>query len=388
MIDISYRIDKDILYLSIIGRIDASNAADAEGKMLEIKNNNSDKHIVIDADKLEYISSAGLRIILRLRKEFPKLAVINAAPEVYEVFDMTGFTDMINIQKAYRRLSIDGCEMLGKGANGAVYRYDEETIVKTYYNLDSLPEIQQERENARVAFVHGVNTAMPYGIVRIGDGYGTVTELLKAVSISKIIKENQENLQLPAKYYVDMIKNIHSIELKPGEIPDAKQLVISWAEFVAEHLPEAESKKLMKLVKEIPESNKMLHGDYHTNNIMVQNGEALLIDMDTLSMGHPVIELGSMFNAFVGFGETDPSITLDFLGFSAEVSEKFWKLALSMYLNTDDENVIKSVEDKAMIIGYTRMMRRAIRKNEGEAKVKRCYEQLVKLVNKVDTLDF
>lgn len=138
---------------------------------------------------------------------------------------------------------------------------DEETIVKTYYNLDSLPEIQQERENARVAFVHGVNTAMPYGIVRIGD-------------------------------------------------------------------------------------------------------------------------------AFVGFGETDPSITLDFLGFSAEVSEKFWKLALSMYLNTDDENVIKSVEDKAMIIGYTRMMRRAIRKNEGEAKVKRCYEQLVKLVNKVDTLDF
>lgn len=176
--------------------------------------------------------------------------------------------------------------------------------------------------------------------------------------------------------------------MKPGEIPDAKQLVISWAEFVAEHLPEAESKKLMKLVKEIPESNKMLHGDYHTNNIMVQNGEALLIDMDTLSMGHPVIELGSMFNAFVGFGETDPSITLDFLGFSAEVSEKFWKLALSMYLNTDDENVIKSVEDEAMIIGYTRMMRRAIRKNEGEAKVKRCYEQLVKLVNKVDTLDF
>jgi anti-anti-sigma factor len=143
--EITYRIDKDILYISINGRVDASNASDAEANIISLKNENADKHLVIDADGLEYISSAGLRVILRLRKENPKLAVINVSSDVYEVFDMTGFTDMINIQKAYRRLSIDGCEMLGKGANGAVYRYDEETIVKTYHNIDSLPEIQQER---------------------------------------------------------------------------------------------------------------------------------------------------------------------------------------------------------------------------------------------------
>ena len=146
--EITYRIDKDILYVSINGRVDASNASEAEASIIALKNENADKHLVIDADGLEYISSAGLRVILRLRKENPKLAVINVASDVYEVFDMTGFTDMINIQKAYRRLSIDGCEMLGKGANGAVYRYDEETIVKTYHNIDSLPEIQQEREKA------------------------------------------------------------------------------------------------------------------------------------------------------------------------------------------------------------------------------------------------
>jgi hypothetical protein len=89
---------------------------------------------------------------------------------------MTGFTDMVTVEKAYQRMSVEGCEFIAKGANGAVYRYDNETILKTYFAKDALPEIKQERENARRAFVLGINTAIPYGIVRVGDGYGTVTE--------------------------------------------------------------------------------------------------------------------------------------------------------------------------------------------------------------------
>ena len=118
--EITYRVDKDILYIAIDGRIDASNAAAAEEQIFAIKNANADKHTVIDADKLAYISSAGLRVILRLRKAEPKLAIINVAADVYEVFDMTGFTDMVTVEKAYPRMSVDGCEFIAKGANGAV----------------------------------------------------------------------------------------------------------------------------------------------------------------------------------------------------------------------------------------------------------------------------
>ena len=50
--DITYRTDKDILYIAVEGRIDASNAAEAEEKIFDIKNNNPGKHIVLDADKL------------------------------------------------------------------------------------------------------------------------------------------------------------------------------------------------------------------------------------------------------------------------------------------------------------------------------------------------
>ena len=389
--DVTYRIDKDILYIAIEGRIDASNAAEAEERIFGIKNDNPGKHTVVDADKLEYISSAGLRVILRLRKEDPKLAIINVASDVYEVFDMTGFTDMVTIEKAYRRMSVEGCEFIAKGANGAVYRYDDETILKTYFAKDALPEIKQERENARKAFVLGINTAIPYGIVRVGESYGTVTELLNATSVTKLIRANPDDMTQAVKYYVDMLKNIHSTTVEDGEVPDMKETALAWAQFVSEHIPEDQGKKLRALIEAVPKRNTLMHGDYHTNNIMVQNGEPLLIDMDTLCMGHPVFELGSMFNAFVGYSELDHQNMMDFFGYSYETAGKFWNLALKMYLGTEDEAVCQNVAEKAMIIGYTRMLRRAVRRPheaDSPAKIARCKEVLAMLLEKVDSLCF
>ena len=389
--DVTYRIDKDILYIAVEGRVDASNAAAAEAKIFAIKEQNPGKHVVLDADQLEYISSAGLRVILKLRKEVPKLAIINVAADVYEVLDMTGFTDMVTVEKAYRRMSVDGCEFIAKGANGAVYRYDAETIVKTYFAKDALPEIKQERENARRAFVLGINTAIPYGIVRVGDSYGTVTELLNAQNVTQLIRNNPDDLDQAVKYYVDMLKSIHAITVDDGEVPDMKETALAWADFVANHIPEDQGKKLRALVEAVPKQNTMMHGDYHTNNIMVQNGEPLLIDMDTLCMGHPVFELGSMFNAFVGYSELNHQNMLDFFGYSFETAGKFWKKSLQMYLGTEDETVCQSVAEKAMIIGYTRMLRRAVRRpNEADspAKIERCKEMLAILLDKVDTLTF
>ena len=389
--EVTYRIDKEILYIAIEGRIDASNAALAEEKIFSIEGANPGLHTVIDADNLEYISSAGLRVILRLRKEEPKLAIINVAPDVYEVFDMTGFTDMVTVEKAYQKMSVEGCEFIAKGANGAVYRYDDETILKTYFAKDALPEIKQERENARRAFVLGINTAIPYGIVRVGDGYGTVTELLNAVSVTKLIRQNPDDMSEAAKYYVDMLNSIHAVEVEDGVVPDMKEIALDWASFVSAYIPEEQGKKLISLIEAVPKQNTLMHGDYHTNNIMVQNGEPLLIDMDTLCMGHPVFELGSMFNAFIGYSELDHQVTMDFFGYTHEAAEKFWDMSLKMYLGTEDEAVCKSVAEKAMIIGYTRMLRRAARRpNEADspAKIARCKKMLAYLLEKTDSIYF
>jgi hypothetical protein len=124
---------------------------------------------------------------------------------------------------------------------------------------------------------------------------------------------------------------------------------------------------------------------------MIQNGETVLIDLDTLCLGHPVFELGSVFNAFVGFSEHDHQNIMDFFGFSFETAGRFWDISLKMYLGTDDEEVCRSVAEKAMIIGYTRILRRAIRRpDEADslAQIEICKKKLGILLEKTDSLCF
>lgn len=384
---------QDTITVALTGRIDSNNAAAVEQELTAQIGEAVQGPVVLDADQLEYISSAGLRVLLHLKKNIPQMTVINVHPDVYEVFDMTGFTQMIPIEKAYRVISVDGCEEIGRGANGTIYRIDQDNVVKVYNNADALDEIRHEREVARLALVLGVPTAISYDVVRVGDSYGSVFELLNARSFSKILAQEPDKMDWCVKEYVDMLKIIHGTVVPEGELPDMRQTAIDWAEFMRDHLPEEAAKKLVKLMCDIPKDDHMIHGDYHTKNLELQGDEVLLIDMDTLAVGHPIFELASMYNAFCGFYELDKEAIKDFQGFDYETAQTFWRKTLEAYLGTDDDIEIREVEDKARIIGYTRLIRRLIRRNgmdseDGRAHIEHWTGELLKLLEQYNSLQF
>ena len=391
--NINFKKEGKRLTVALIGHIDSANAGDVEKEIRDILDAEKPSDLVLDADQLNYISSAGLRIILRLRKEYADLKIINVSSDVYEIFDMTGFTEMMDISKAYRVISVDGCEVIGQGANGKVYRIDPDTVVKVYFNPDALPEIHRERELARAAFILGIPTAIPYDVVRVGEGYGSVFELLNAKSFAKLLINKEKPLEEVAAMSVDLLKQIHSTKIKPGTMPDMKAVALDWADFLKEYLPEDKWAKLHKLVADVPEDMHMMHGDYHIKNVMLQNGEVLLIDMDTLCHGHPVFELASVYNAYQGYSDVDHQVVQDFIGLPYETARKFWKETLRLYLDGADEETMRSVEEKAMLIGYTRIMRRRIRRNgfdteEGRIEIENAKKHILELVDKLDTLTF
>ena len=391
MDNVTFKTAENVLTINLSGHIDSANASEVEEEINRIKAENPAGNLVIDTENLDYISSAGLRIILRLRKECPDLKVINVSSEIYEIFDMTGFTEMIKIEKAYKTLSVEGCEVIGQGANGKVYRIDRDTIVKYYMNPDSLEDIQRERDLARKAFVMGIPTAIPYDIVRIGEGYGSVFELLNATSFAKILINEPERFDEVVSMSVDLLKKIHSTELKPGEMPDMRDNALVWADFCRNEIGTEAGDKLCAMVEAIPVDLHMMHGDFHIKNVMLQDGEVLLIDMDTLCTGNPIFELGQMYNAYRGFSETDHENVKRFLGIDYETADRFWRSCLSGYLGTDDEAKLDEVEKKAKIVGYSRILRREIRHGKGETEYSRnqiafLKENLPKLVMEVDSL--
>ena len=182
--------------IRLSGRIDSANSAEIENDILKQLEGKMDTAVTLDVEELEYISSAGLRVILRVKKTWPDVRVINASPEVYEILETTCFTEMMTVEKAYKVISVEGCEVIGEGFNGKVYRVDKDNVVKVYKNADALADIQHEREVARLALILGVPTAISYDVVKVGDSYGSVFELLNARSFAKILADEPERMEI------------------------------------------------------------------------------------------------------------------------------------------------------------------------------------------------
>ena len=386
---VTERIEDNVLYLELNGRIDSSNADQAEELIKAIKEAHPDLQSVLDAENLEYLSSAGLRVVLRMRKDMADLKIINVSNEVYEILDMTGFTDMLTVEKAFRRLSLEGCELIAKGANGTVYRYDAETIVKIYHNGASLEEVRLEKDLCRKVFIKGINTAIPYDVVKVDDYYGSVAELLSAKSIAKLLRADPETLEENMTIYTELLKKIHATPVKPGEMPSIKEIGVDWAQFLQPYLPTEQWEKLVSMMKAIPEPEFMIHGDYHANNVMIQNGEPLLIDMDTVAYGHPIFDFAAIYLGFVGYCECNHEGTMDFYGLPYEITVKMWDTLMKQYF--EDEAMRADVALKARVIGYARMMRRTIRRNglntpDGQELIALCKQRLSELLPQVDQL--
>lgn len=96
--EIIKNLNGNTLTVGIEGRLDTTTAPTLEA---ELKNSLNDvSELVLDLAKLEYISSAGLRVLLSAQKVMNaqgSMKIINVIPEVMEVFEITGFTDILTI---------------------------------------------------------------------------------------------------------------------------------------------------------------------------------------------------------------------------------------------------------------------------------------------------
>lgn len=87
------------IILEVLGRLDTTTAPAFEKTITE--NFDCDKNLILDFKALEYVSSAGLRVLLSTQKKMSKsniMKIINVCESVMEVFEITGFVDILNIE--------------------------------------------------------------------------------------------------------------------------------------------------------------------------------------------------------------------------------------------------------------------------------------------------
>ena len=294
------RIENDKLILELTGRIDTNNANQVDAEISAIISANPGLVPVFDAEKLEYISSIGLRILLKVAKgSGQKLQILNVSKDVYDIFETTGFTNILEVQKALRQISVEGCPLLGKGGNGSVYRLDDGKIVKVYKPWMTRQTIDQERAFARNAFMNGVPSVIAYDLVRCGDCYGVVFELIKSKTLGQTIKENPSEIEEYTDKYVALAKQLHSVHVAPGTFTDLKTVLHQRVPKIAQWTSQEERDLLESLIDCIPDTDTIIHNDLHPGNIMIQDGELLLIDMPEMCNGPTAYDLVGIYRDMI-----------------------------------------------------------------------------------------
>ncbi|MBQ9518573.1 MAG: phosphotransferase, partial [Firmicutes bacterium] len=333
-------VKKDGNTVKIIGRIDSTNAGLFEEKLFEaVKDINGD--IILDGDETEYISSAGLRVFLKLKKQTGRnISFINVSKDIYDIFEVTGFTNLINVEKKLREISTENSEVIGAGGNGTVYRLDADTIVKVYNEKNTPEKIRAERETSRKAFLKGIPTAIPYDFVRADGYYGIVYEMINAKTLAQVICEQPDKLEYYAKECAKLLKQLHTTEFEPDELPDAKDFCTYWVDIFKTQISEEEEKVMRRIVDKIPVRNTFVHGDYHVSNIMLQDGELILIDTGDSALGHPIIDFIGMALVYI-FARKNPQSLFRIAHITPEQAEIFWDVFMKTYFNTEDDALIK-----------------------------------------------
>ena len=339
------------------GRISSANAGELQQALLELRNAEPERELVIDAGDLEYISSAGLRVLLQIsRTQNNALTVRNVTPEVYEILEMTGFTSILTVKKKLREFSVEGCDIVGRGAIGTVYRVDEDTIVKVYELPDSFAMIENEQKRAKQAFLKGIPTAISYDVVKVGDKFGSVFEMLRATTYNDLLRNEPERKDEIIRSYAHFLRRVHAVEMEPGELPDARAVFLGYLDALHATLPQDLSERLRALFTALPENLHVIHGDVNMKNIMLSGDEPLLIDMETLSTGDPVFDLQGVFLTYKLFGEDDPDNLQEFLGISQEFGDYIWEKALGCYFDDRDASAVREAEMKIRIVAYVRFL--------------------------------
>ncbi|MBR3296433.1 MAG: STAS domain-containing protein [Firmicutes bacterium] len=88
------------LTVALDGRLDTTTAPQLEGELRSSVTGITD--LIFDLKNLMYVSSAGLRVLLSAQKVMNRqgnMIIRNVSPEIMEIFDVTGFVDILNIEE-------------------------------------------------------------------------------------------------------------------------------------------------------------------------------------------------------------------------------------------------------------------------------------------------
>ena len=240
------------------------------------------------------ISSAKVHIFLHICKFFRTFALDLLTTLLF-------YTSFMN----YSTISLDEWKQVGEGGNGTTYICEKEPgiILKVSHREDgTLEAVSKEFYTTQAVYQLGIPTPKVHEIVRVGDEYGTKSELIgKKQSVGRFCGEHPDQIERIAKRMAELGKQIHQTSVQNDEyIPSMKALMLKALE-QTQMLSGKKLKEVTAFVESLDDASTLLHGDFSLGNLIFEiqedgnDGKPYWIDLGRAVHGIPMFDLGHLY---------------------------------------------------------------------------------------------
>lgn len=332
-------LENGVLVLELSGRIDSNNVAQLESDIISELAVMENVDVAFDALHLTYISSAGLRVLLKVKKKLKKpVKIMNVTDEVFDILEVTGFTEILDVERIMRTISIRGCKKISSALNGEIFKLSEDEMIKVYGSDVTLDEIKKERSYAQTALVAGIPTLIPYDVVKTENGYGIVFEKVEMKSLAYVLAHEPQKMPELADRFAEFMKELHTTEIMGNKLPDIKDRYREWIEKL-DNKDDSQTAMFSNIIASIPDSDMYVHGDINLNSVMVRDDEMLLMDMAGSAHGNSLFDLQGLFASLVAIEKSDEGYCRRNYGVTSQICIAFWNAFFKKYMNNREQEI-------------------------------------------------
>ncbi|GEM_PF-3150320 len=348
----SYTYQSGHLTIFVNGHIDSSKIPAMQQEINEAIASCGEEltQLVIDADQMSFISSMGLRVMLQLKQKHETMRIINCAPEVYNVFAMTGFTKILTVEKALEQLSVEGLEPIPGMSD--VYKLTDETMLKVFPSGTTKEDLDREVEISKAVFVLGIPTVMTFDAVKVGDRYGLIYETVIPAAID-------------ADTRGELMRDLHEHIVEPGGlIPSAIATEKEQIRKLQPYLGDDAVAKFLQILSAIPDGSSLLYGNFTGDKALCRDGSPIMMDMHEVGYGNPVIDLAHFYSTLTEEQRGD---------FFDEVLDVYYDMEADETIARNRQNIVTL----SMIRDFTRLVLNGEPTEEQAARARKDFEDRI-----------
>jgi hypothetical protein len=249
--------------------------------------------------------------------------------------------------------------LVGASAAAKEYKIDDETAVLLYNFGISLPELDQEKANAKGTLLMGIPTLISFETVQVGDDYGIIYENLESGTLGELIMADPDGYEGYLSDFVALSHRMHGVHVAPGKMRPVKEMYASYLGrtvemglFSAEEVATA-----ARMLDAIPDGDAYLHLDYQPRCTRYCAGELTVVGMRDAGCGHPIFDLGaSALSISMAARSGDDGFMRLIDNLDCATSVRFWKDYVRGYFGCTSDEDVEAMASRCLFASFLKYM--------------------------------